>query len=140
VVVVVVVSLVVVLIVVSVVLRATDVVDVDFLLVLLPVPFVSAVLAVGRVVRQVRKRDPVQLDLAHPFEPVSAGPILLFYSFEEGFQHEWPAAQEDVVVLEEYLEGFACDLAIEQEVLVVEDEEDGGGARLEVLQITAFDA
>jgi hypothetical protein len=44
------------------------------------------------------------------------------------------------VVLEEHFEGFPRDLPVEEEVLVVEDEEDGGGARLEVLEVAAFDA
>jgi hypothetical protein len=37
------------------------------------------------------------------------------------------------VALEQHLEGFARDLLVEEEVLVVQDEQDRGGAGVEVL-------
>ena len=42
------------------------------------------------------------------------------------------------MVFEEDFEGFAGDLAVEQEVVVADDQEDGSGAGLEVLQVTSF--
>ena len=44
------------------------------------------------------------------------------------------------MILQESFECLQCDLTIEQEVFVVQDQEEGGGARTEVLQVTAFDA
>jgi hypothetical protein len=44
------------------------------------------------------------------------------------------------VAFEEDFEGFARDLLIEQQVLVMQDEQDRGGAGVEVLQIPALDA
>ena len=102
-------------------------------------PFVAPVRAVGRVHAQVREGDPVQLDGFEPREPLRTGRVLLD-GFEERFQDERTAAEEDAVVLEERLEGFERDLAVEEEVLVVEDEEEGGGAGAEVLQVAALDA
>jgi hypothetical protein len=37
------------------------------------------------------------------------------------------------VAFEQHLEGLARDLLVEEEVLVVQDEQDGGGAGVEVL-------
>jgi hypothetical protein len=48
-------------------------------------------------------------------------------------QHEGAAAEEDGVLLEEDFEGLACDLAVEEEVFMVQDEEKGGGTGFEVL-------
>jgi hypothetical protein len=48
-------------------------------------------------------------------------------------QDKRPAAEEHGVSLEEHLEGFARDLLVEEEVLVVQDEQDRGGAGVEVL-------
>lgn len=65
---------------------------------------------------------------------------MLLDGLEERFQDERTAAEEDAVVLEERLEGFERNLAVEEEVLVVEDEEECGGAGAEVLQVAALDA
>lgn len=44
------------------------------------------------------------------------------------------------MALQESFERLQCDLTVEQEVFVVQDQEEGSGARTEVLQVTAFDA
>lgn len=65
---------------------------------------------------------------------------MLFDSFEEGFQDERTAAKEDRMVLEEHFESFTGDLPVEQEVLMVQDEQECCCARLEMLQVSTFDA
>jgi hypothetical protein len=95
-----VVAFVVVFVVVAVVGCAAEVVDVHFLPFLLPVPVVTAVFAVGWVVCEVGEGDPVEFDALHPFEPVSAWPILRFNLLEKGFEDERATAEEDSVVLE----------------------------------------
>jgi hypothetical protein len=52
-------------------------------------------------------------------------------------EHKGPAAEEDGVLLEEDFEGFARYLAVEQQVFMVQDEEEGSGAGLEVFQVAA---
>jgi hypothetical protein len=71
---------------------------------------------------------------------LSSRSILLFNFFQQGFEDEGAAAEEDGVVLEEDIEGFAGDLAVKKEVFVVCDEEDGGGGGLEIFQVAPFDA
>lgn len=44
------------------------------------------------------------------------------------------------MVLEEDFESFLSNLPIEEEVIVVENEEDSGCARLEVLQVSSFNS
>jgi hypothetical protein len=43
------------------------------------------------------------------------------------------------MILEQYFESFAGDLAIEKEVFMVQDEQDGGSTGLEVLQVAPLD-
>jgi hypothetical protein len=43
------------------------------------------------------------------------------------------------MILEQNFEGFASDLAVEEEVFMVQNEQNGGGAGLEILQIAPFD-
>lgn len=134
-------ALVVVLVVVAVVLGAAKIIYIDFLLVLLPVPVVSSLFSVRRVVGQVGKSDPIQLNSLHPLEPLSSPrPVLLFDLFQQGFEHKGAAAEEDSMVLEQDFEGFAGNLAVDEEVLMVEDQQDRRRAGLEVLQVAAFNA
>jgi hypothetical protein len=48
--------------------------------------------------------------------------ILLLDLLKKCLEYERATAQEDSVVLEEYLEGFSGDLSVEEEVFVVEDQ------------------
>jgi hypothetical protein len=139
-VVVVVAAFVVVFVVVTAVLCAADVVDVDFYLIMLPIPFVSPFLSIRRIVSEIGKRHPIQFDGLEPLQPLPAGSILLLDSLQEGLEYEGSAAEEDVVVLEEYFEGFAGYLAVEEQVFVMRDEQDRSSAGLEVFQVAPLDA
>jgi hypothetical protein len=75
-----------------------------------------------------------------PFEPLSAGPILLLNLLEQSFEYEGSAAEEYGMLLEQYFEGFASDLPVEEKVLVVSNEQDSGSTCAEVLQMPSFDA
>lgn len=139
-VVVVVAAFVVVLVVVRVVGRAAHVVDVDFVGVVLPPPLVLAVGALGRVDAEVGEGDPVELDAGEAAEEGLAGGAAVGDAREDLQEDVGPAAEEDGVVGEEHGEGFARDEPVEEEVFVVEEQEDGGGRGLEVLQVTPLDA
>lgn len=65
---------------------------------------------------------------------------MVFDGFEERLQDEGTAAEKDGVVLEKDFKCFEGDLTVQQEILMVQDEEEGGGAGAEVLQVATLDA
>lgn len=82
-VIVVVASFVVVFVVVAVILASADVIDINFVRVLFPIPFVAAVFAVWWVHSEIGECYPVEFDFLEPFKPLSAWPVLCFDAFEK---------------------------------------------------------
>lgn len=113
-------ALIVVLVVVPVVRRAAHMFGMVLLAVALPPPHMAASRPLWRIDAQVRKRHPVQLNLPEPCQGLPAIAALLLNAREESLEDIGPAAQEDGVVLEEGLEGFAGHLLIQQKVFVVQ--------------------
>lgn len=71
--------------------------------------------------------------LFQPLEPLSAGTIWFFNLFEQSLEYEGSTTEIDGMVLEEHLERFTGDLAVEEEVVMAGYEENGSSAGLEVL-------